>query len=98
MDKILDWSPQVNEGIVITQNLRAFKSHCETLAFICKVRITIFDPICDAIVRDVMKVLWTHMKTKQTCYGKKHPMSLSRDQFLQISQPGKLLRSHEKCI
>lgn len=98
MDKILECSPQVNEGAILTQNLIAFTSYRETFAFICKVRITIFDLICDAIMRDVMKVLWAHMKTKQIYYGKKHPMSLSRDQFLQISQPGKLLRSHEKCI
>lgn len=32
---------------MLTQNLMAFKSYCETLAFICEVRITISGPICD---------------------------------------------------
>lgn len=42
------------------------------------------------------KVLGTHMKTKQTCCSENHPIILSRDQFLPISQTGKLLKSHEK--
>lgn len=65
MDKILDCLSQVNKSTVLTHNLIAFKSQCETLAFICKVRITIFDPICDAIVRDVIKGIWAHMKTNK---------------------------------
>ena len=39
MDKILDGLFEVNKGTVLTQNLIAFKSQCETLAFICKVRM-----------------------------------------------------------
>ena len=65
MDKILDGLFEVNKGTVRTQNLIAFKSQCETLAFICKVRITIFDHICDNIVRDVIKGLRAHMKTNK---------------------------------
>ena len=39
MDKILDCLSQVNKSTVLTHNLIAFKSQCETLAFICKVRM-----------------------------------------------------------